>query len=41
MAKTTKTKKRITPRPQTAQNLRTALTATNKQYHATLVKLAK
>ncbi|MDA8378354.1 MAG: hypothetical protein M0Z50_15125 [Planctomycetia bacterium] len=41
MATTTKTKKRITPRPQTAQNLRVALVTTNKQYRETLAKLAK
>ena len=41
MAATTKTKKRITPRPQKSQNLRTALAATNKQYGKTLAKLAK
>ncbi len=41
MATITKTKNRITPRPQQAQNLRAALAATNKQYGKTLAKLAK
>ncbi len=41
MAKITKTKKHFTPRPETAQNLRIALAATNKQYGKTLAKLAK
>ncbi len=41
MATTAKTKKRITPRPRKAQNLRNALAAANKQYPETLTKLAK
>ncbi len=41
MAAPTKIKKRITPRPRKAQNLRVALVAANKQYPETLAKLAK
>jgi hypothetical protein len=37
----TKTKKRILPRSTKRQSLKTALTATNKQYREALSRLAK